>query len=58
MSKYIKEKKREAQKSHKEKVNLLLKEAEKGTTSRKVQTRQIMRSKRQLQVAAKASKRE
>ena len=58
VSKYIKEKKREGQKSHKERENLLLKEAEKGTTSRKVQTRQIMRSKKQLQVAAKASKRE
>ena len=58
VSKYIKEKKREGQKSHKEKENLLLKEAEKGTTSRKVQTRQIMRSKKMLQVVVKASKRE
>ena len=58
VSKYIKGKKKEGQKSQQEKENLLLKEAEKGTTSRKVQTRQIMRSKSQLQVVVKALKRE
>ena len=57
MSKFIRGKKREGQKSQEKKENLLQKEAEKGTMSKKVQTRQIMRSRSKLQ-AAKALKRE
>ena len=57
VSRFIREKKREGQKSQEKKENLLQKEAEKGTMSKKVQTRQIMRSRSKLQ-AAKALKRE
>ena len=57
MSRFIREKKREGQKSQEKKESLLQKEAEKGTMSKKVQTRQIMRSRSKLQVA-KALKRE
>ena len=57
MSRFIREKKREGQKSQEKKENLLQKEAEKGTMSKKVQTRQIMRSRSKLQ-AVKALKRE
>ena len=58
MSKFIKEKKREGLKSQEKKESLLQKEAEKGTMSKKVQTRQIMRSPSKLQQAEKALKRE
>ena len=57
VSRFIREKKREGQKSQEKKESLLQKEAEKGTMSKKVQTRQIMRSRSKLQVA-KALKRE
>ena len=58
VSKFIKEKKREGLKSQEKKESLLQKEAEKGTMSKKVQTRQIMRSPSKLQQAEKALKRE
>ena len=58
MSKFIRGKRREVLKNQEKKESLLQKEAEKGTMSKKVQTRQIMRSRSKLQVAAKALKRE
>ena len=58
VSKFIREKKREGLKSQEKKESLLQKEAEKGTMSKKVQTRQIMRSQSKLQEVAKALKRE
>ena len=58
VSKFIRGKRREVLKNQEKKESLLQKEAEKGTMSKKVQTRQIMRSRSKLQVAAKALKRE
>ena len=58
MSKFIRGKRREVLKNQEKKESLLQKEAEKGTMSKKVQTRQIMRSRNKLQVVAKALKRE
>ena len=58
MSKFIKGKKREGQKSQEKKESLLQKEAEKGTMSKKAQTRQIMRSLSKPQEVAKVLKKE
>ena len=58
VSKFIKGKKREGQKSQEKKESLLQKEAEKGTMSKKAQTRQIMRSLSKPQEVAKVLKKE
>ena len=58
VSKFIRGKKREGQKSQEKKESLLQKEAEKGTMSKKAQTRQIMRSLSKPQEVAKVLKKE